>query len=321
MNAAVNAAPADDEEDFEVEVEEEGSPAPAQGAAPEEPEEPDDLSDEPDEEELQSYGEKVRRRIQKLTQQKREEQERRTQIERDRDEAMRVLAALRDQNQQLTQRARQSDAVLVAQHEARLNAEIETVKRAYRDATEAGDTDRQFEAQQRLSALAVDADRLRQAKSRLQAAGTIPAQQPAQQPAQNYQQPAQNYQQPAQNYQQPAQQPTPDPRAQDWARRNTWFGQDPVRTGQALGHHYELVQQGIDPTSDRYYTELDARMQGTTAPARSPRVVSPSSSASRAPASGKTRIKLTASQVSIARSLGVTPEQYARELAKMNKGQ
>ena len=171
-----------------------------------------------------------------------------------------------------------------------------------------GDSQAAIEAQKRLSSLAIAADKHSQAKQNRerQAAQALASQQQLAQA---------QYQQPVQQVQ-----PQPDEKAEEWAERNQWFGQDHAMTFAAFGIHKQLIEdEGFDPKSDDYYNELDQRMrdefptklgQQTQSSKRPAQTVA---SASRASSGGRgKKVKLTPSQVTIAKRLGVPLEEYAK---------
>ena len=174
-----------------------------------------------------------------------------------------------------------------------------------------GDSEAAIEAQKRLSSLAIAADKHSQAKQNRerQAAQALASQQQISQT---------QYQQPVQQQVQP--QPQPDEKAEEWAERNKWFGEDHAMTFAAFGIHKQLIEdEGFDPKSDDYYNELDQRMrdefpnklgeqtQSSKRPAQTVASASRTSSGGR----GK-KVKLTPSQVTIAKRLGVPLEEYAK---------
>ena len=168
-----------------------------------------------------------------------------------------------------------------------------------------------LEAQEKLARLNNELERHRQAKARVEREAKQP-QDPPLQPAQQPQQQAQP---------QPQQAPQPDPKAQAWAEKNEWFGTDRLLTSAAYAIHATLVEdEGFDPNSDEYYTEIDRRIR-TEFPAKfktakksgnGAPVASGNSSASRSTKQGRRSVKLTHSQVAIAKKLGVPLEEYAK---------
>jgi hypothetical protein len=250
-----------------------------------------------DDDELENYSESVQRRIRKLTSKYREE-------ERQRQAAIEYAEAVKKQNDELQHRLTKLDESYVGEFGTRLESQVIAAKEAYRKAHDEGDVDAMFEAQENISRLAMERSRYDQIKQRNQAA---PARQQAPQEV-----PAQAPQRAA-----PAR---PDPKAEAWAEKNNWFGQDQTMTYAAFGIHRQLIEdEGFDPTSDEYYTELDRRVrvefphkfQNSRRDA-GPRVASAESTASKSSSKGRRTVKLTPSQISIAKRLNVPLEEYAK---------
>lgn len=248
--------------------------------------------------ELDNYSKGVQKRIKKLTEKYRQE-------ERDREEAVRLAQTLREENEKLKSQMQNSQQGYLTEYGARLENQLNLAKQAYKDAHDRGDVDKMFDAQQVLSKISIEQERYRLAKAqqeRLQvqrepeAAAAPQVQQTQQQAA-----------------------PKPDPKAESWAEKNEWFGQDEVMTYAAFGIHRKLVEEeGFDPTSDEYYNEIDRRMAsefphkfGGQKSGRSGQVASVDTSASRKKP-GRRTVKLSPSQVAIAKKLGVPLEEYAK---------
>ena len=249
------------------------------------------------EDELDSYSKGVQNRIKKLTEKYRQE-------ERDKAEALRVSQELLDENKKLKERVQALDTGYLSEYGTRLESQTDAAKRLYKEAYEAGDSDKMLEAQQLISTIAVEQQRYNTAKARAEQQAKVPVQQPEKQ------------QQPA-----AAPQPTPDPRAQEWAEKNTWFGDDRVMTSAAFAIHQQLVEEeGFDPKSDEYYTEVDSRIRKefphkfqAAKKSGGAQVAAAAASASRSTAkSGRRSVKLSHSQVAIAKKLGVPLEEYAK---------
>ena len=254
-------------------------------------------------EELDSYSKGVQSRIKKLTEKYRQE-------ERDKAEALRVSQQLLEENKKLKTRMQALDTGYLSEYGTRLQSQTYAAKRAYKEAYEAGDTDKMLEAQQALSNIAIETQRYNTAKTR--------AEQQAKMQVQRQEQPVQQ-QQVAQQPQ--PQQPQPDPRAQSWAEKNNWFGQDKVMTASAFAIHQQLVEEeGFDPQTNEYYTEVDKRIrsefphkfQTAKKSGGGSQVASAGNSASRSNKQGRRSVKLTHSQVAIAKKLGVPLEEYAK---------
>lgn len=252
------------------------------------------------EDDLSDYSANVQKRIKNLTQKYRE-------AERQQEEATRVAQQLLQENQHLKGRMQKLDSGYLNEYGTRIETQIAAARRAYKEAYESGDTDAMIEAQETLARVTTEKDRYDLAKRR------AAEQQPAPQ-QQQYQQPA-----PQQQYQQP-QQPKPDPRAQTWAEKNEWFGQDEVMTYAAFGIHRKLVEEeGFDPQSDEYYNEIDRRMRSEfpnkfagQKSSKKTQVASAGSSASRTTKQGRRSVKLSPSQIAIAKKLNVPLEEYAK---------
>jgi hypothetical protein len=249
---------------------------------------------------LESYSKNVQKRIKKLTEKYR-------QAERDQEEAVRLAQQLKAENDQIKGRLENLDKGYLNEYGTRLENQLNVAKQAYRDAHDRGDVDKMFEAQQMLNRVSIEQERYRLAKQRQdQNAQRVQVQQQPEQQATYQQQPQQ-------------QAPKPDPRAESWAEKNDWFGQDEVMTYAAFGIHRKLVEEeGFDPSSDDYYNEIDRRMRKEfpnrfgAAKTGSVQVASADTSASRSRNSGRRKVKLSPSQVAMAKKLGVPLEEYAK---------
>ena len=255
---------------------------------------------QPEETELDSYSKGVQSRIKKLTEKYRQE-------ERDKSEAVRVSTQLLEENKKLKSRVQALDTGYLSEYGSRIESQTDAAKRVYKEAYEAGDTDKMLEAQQALSNIAIETQRYNTAKARADQQARVQVQQQeqaAQQPVQ-----------------QPVQQQKADPRAQDWATKNEWFGQDKIMTAAAFALHSQLTDdEGFDPSSDEYYTEVDRRIraefphkfQTAKKSGGGSQVASAGNSASRSTKPGRRSVKLSHSQVAIAKKLGVPLEEYAK---------
>jgi|TARA_R110002051_G_scaffold28978_1_gene68153 hypothetical protein len=250
------------------------------------------------EEEIDEYGVKVQARMKKLTAQYRKE-------ERDKLEATRLAQQLLSENEQLKSRMHNLDKGYLTEYGSRLDGQIAAAKRLHQEAHESGDTEKMFQAQEQLSKISIEQERLRLAKQR---SDNVQIQQPSQgQPIQ----------------QQAAPQAAPvrvDPKANAWAEKNEWFGNDEAMTYMAFSIHKKLVEEeNLDPESEMYYKEVDRRIREEF-PQRfaakktvGNQVASAGSSASRnSLKQGRRSVKLSASQVAMAKRLNVPLEQYAK---------
>ena len=254
-----------------------------------------DDSSSNDEDQFQKAETSTQKRIDRLTKKMRE-------AERREQEAIRYAQGVQNESQQIKQRMQTLDTNYVSEYSNRVSTQMQQAEAALARAIEIGDSQATVEAQRALTGLAIQADRAAQAKAQ-----SARAQQQAQAAAQ-YQ-----AQRPM-----PAQQPKrPDPKAEQWAMKNSWFGSDEAMTYAAFGIHKKLVEEeGFDPQSDDYYTELDNRIaskfnMGATASNRRPAQTVVGASRNTSGRSGK-KVRLTPSQVAIAKKLGVPLEEYAK---------
>ena len=251
------------------------------------------------EEEIDEYGVKVQARMKKLTAQYRKE-------ERDKLEATRLAQQLLSENEQLKSRMHNVDKGYLTEYGSRLDGQIAAAKRLHQEAHESGDTEKMFEAQEQLSKISIEQERLRLAKQRSESAQI-------QQPSQG--QPIQQ-----QVQQQPPAPAQVDPKANAWAEKNEWFGSDEAMTYMAFSIHKKLVEEeNLDPESEMYYKEVDRRIREefpqkfVAKKTVGNQVASAGSSASRnSLKQGRRSVKLSASQVAMAKRLNVPLEQYAK---------
>mgnify|MGYP003133416862 FL=1 len=272
------------EEEVEVEAE-----------APKETEEVEVLEADSDDQ-FKKAEDATQKRINRLTKKMRE-------AERQREEALNYAKNVQAESDQLKQRMESLDNNYVNEFSSRVTSQMEQAEAELSRAIEIGDSAATVQAQRKLTNLAIQADRAEQAKAQQE-------QQKAQAEAVPQQTP-----QPA-----PQQVPRrPDAKAEQWALRNTWFGDDEAMTYAAFGIHKKLVEEeGFDPTSDEYYTELDRRIDdkfNTGAKTTSKRPAQTVAGATRTTSgrSGK-KVRLTPSQVAIAKKLGVPLEEYAKHV-------
>jgi len=279
-----------DDDDFEVEVVDD-TPKADRGRKASEP--PTDVTDE----ELEDYSDKVRKRIQHFSKGYHDERRAKEEALRERQELERVTQQLMEENKKLKGNVNKNQTALLEQ--AKKNAAIETegAKRAYKEAYESGDSDAVLEAQEKLTNAKIKSDRLANFK--------LPALQETQTPVQT-------------QVEQTAPAVQVDERAANWQKNNSWFGSDDEMTSLALGLHNKLVKQGVSPQSDEYYETIDSRMRQVfpdnfedAEPKRKKAQVVAPATRSTAPK----KVTLTRTQVQIAKRLGLTPEQYAKQVA------
>ena len=262
-------------------------------------------SQEGEAEELEQYSEKVKKRIDKLTARLRETQ-RREQA------ALEYARGVQQQSEEMRKVAMHSDLERFSEAKSRIETQSIALKQIIKKAREEGDIDTETEAQERLTTLIMEQRRVQEADSQRAVA------------VQRFQQNAQT-QQNVQQQPQRQQPPPVDPRAEEWAEKNEWFGSDNVMTHTAYGIHRQLVEaERFDPSSDEYYDELDRRLAETfptkigkgrnTQNTRNSRPVQTVAPATRSSGANNVRrtVRLTPSQVAIAKKLGVPLEEYAK---------
>ena len=310
------------DDDFEFEFEtEDATPAPEVDEGPEleieddTPEQdrgrepmPPEIVEELEKDDVEEYSEKVRSRFKQLKKVWHDERREKERAYREQQEALAAAQRLLQENQRLKSTLTQGESYLLDSYKAQADYELKEAERAYRDAYEAADTDRVVEAQRKLTEASLKMQQLNSYRP------------PLQQPEPEVQLP-----------QEQVHIPQPDRRTMAWQERNQWYGSDPEMTASALGLHQKLINergqqyagtdeywQTIDKTMRRrfpdYFGEDEVASGGSKTAARetkSATVVAPASR-SRSPK----KIRLTTSQLSIAKKLGLTPEQYAREVAK-----
>jgi len=248
---------------------------------------------------LEEYSESVKKRIAKLTHKIRE-------AERQREEAIHFANSVKAEKEQIESRLSKTDQRYVSEFENRVKSSLDNAKIALRSAINAGDIDAQVSAQEQIAQLTMEAARLNSIKSSQE----LPKQQ----------------KEVTINPQQFAQTPQTDPKAEEWASRNSWFGNDSAMTYTAFDMHKKLVEEeGMDPRSDEYYAEIDRRIRlefphkfatkETVSTENTVKPVQNVASANRPSQSGRKKtVRLTPSQVAIAKRLGVPLEEYAKHL-------
>jgi len=282
------------------------------------PKQPVKQAEKEDDEELSDYSDKVRKRINKLKYEQHEAHRQREAAEQMREEAIKFAQQLAAKNQHYESLLQRGEGALVSQIKARASLSLDQAKSLYKEAYEAGDSQKIVDAQEKLLNAQTDVREAEKHERVLQ--GRRPQQ--TQQPVQQQQQQQQQVYQP----------PQPSSKALSWTKDNPWFGPNGNRsmTALAYGIHETLVrEEGVKPDTEEYYQKIDASMrqrfpdyfekdqdvQVTSAPAqRTPsNVVAPSN---RNNGSRPRKIQLTATQVALAKRIGLTPEQYAKQVIK-----
>jgi len=261
----------------------------------------EDKKEAPKEDELAQYSESVQKRIAKLTKKWRE-------AERQKDEALTYAKSVLTDKEKAEQKLSKIEPSFLKTTEDGIKSGLEAAKSKLAAAREAGDINAEVEAQSLISEYAYKQTKFLEAK--------------AQQEEYNKQRETEVRTPEINLNRQEAAQGTPDPKAESWASKNTWFGQDTAMTYTAFDLHKKLTEQeGFDPSSDEYYEEIDKRIRlefphkfDTKEVTETAKPVQTVASAKRSTKTGRRTVRLTPSQVAIAKKLGVPLEEYAKQL-------
>ena len=249
---------------------------------------------------LEEYSKGVQSRIAKLTRKMRE-------AERREQAAIEYARSVEEKRKQDYSRFQKTDLDYLDKFEKNVSAGLEAAERELATAIETQDAKAQIAANKRIAELSFENARIKQAKQSKEQVSAEPTVQSAD---------SGNIAQP-----QPESTPMPDPKAEAWAAKNTWFGSNRAMTNTAIAHHQDLENEGYDTTSEEYYQEIDRRMKvdfparfGNTTEEKTSAPVQTVASASRSVKPGRKTVRLTSSQVAIAKKLGVPLEDYAKQL-------
>lgn len=272
---------------------------------------PKEIVQELEKDELEDYSEKVKIRLKQMKKVWHDERREKDQARRELTAAEEFARKILEENKKLKGRLSEGEKNYLSTYTTAASMELDAAKREYREAYDAGDTDRLIDAQEKIA----------QANYKLQK-------------AKEYVPSLQNEENDVQHVPE-VQVPRPDPRAAAWQERNTWFGQDEEMTSLALGLHQKLVKQygASYPSTDEYWQKVDSTMRQrfpdyfqdkTSETVAKPAARTEKSSTVVAPASRSTaskKVVLKTSELNIAKKLGLTPEAYAREKLLLNGGQ
>lgn len=292
--------PEDKEPEFEYEVEDD-TPAQDRGREPM----PKPLVEELEKDELDKYDDEVKTKLKQMRKVWHDERREKESAQREQQETLNVAQRLLQENKRIKNILSNGEKEYVATVQNAANMELEMAKRAYREAYDAGDTDKIIEAQQSLQNANYKIMQVKNFKL------------PPLQEEQFEVQPRQEQRQSV---------PKPDNKAEDWQTRNSWFGQNRGMTAYALGVHEDLKDNGVPVGSEEYYSELDKtirqrfpevfqgqqRSNEPTARTRPSTVVAPV-----ARSTSPNKVKLRQSQLNTIKKLGITPEQYVKEFLKV----
>ena len=283
---------------------------PRQAKPPKEPEKAEEEEDDG----LEDVSERVKKRISQLTYRAKEEERQRQEAARLREEAVNYAKKIHEENQRLRAQVEAGQGSLVEQAKARVTAELNSAKKEYREAYDNGDADGLLAAQERLARAQNEMYRLESYR---------PPQRPQAEEQPQQAQPQQPQQEPQQEL---------DPRQKAWLQENPWFWNDVEMTGYVYGLHEKLVRNGVDPKSETYYTQINQALRKrfpenfeggdddtetvdvSPPPKKQPATVV--ASAQRGAQNPRNKVRLTQTQVALAKRLGLTKEQYAAQLLK-----
>ncbi len=287
-------------DDFEIEIEDDTPPEDRNREAL-----PKDIVQDLEEDELEEYSERARKRLQQMKKVWHDERREKEQALREQQEAIAYAQRMQEENKALKGKLSVGEQTFVSTYKNAAEMELDSAKRDYKEAYDMGDGDRLLDAQQKLSA----------AQYKLQKANEYV---PSRQEEEVDVQPAPNTV------------PRPDQRAIAWQERNEWFGKDEEMTSLALGLHQKLVSQygASYPSTDEYWKKVDETMkrrfpekygeaEEEVAPQKTQRTKPASVVASADRSTPSKKVTLKQSEISIARRLGLTPEQYARDKMKL----
>ena len=248
-----------------------------------------------DDSELENYSEKVQKRINQLT-------AKRKQAIEEAEAAYAYAQQLQQQNEEMKQRIAQLDQGYIAEYDGRVESQTAAAKRMLQEAYDGGDMEKMAQAQELISSLAIEKERLRIQKNRQERQAAQPVQQQVQQPQEL------------------------DPKLKSWMSKNSWFGTDMFMTRGATAIHEQLVvQEGFDPSSDEYYAEIDRRMRQEMPhkfqeQKQSAQAVAPASNGRSSSKTGRKKtVQLTPGQVRVAERMKIPLEKMAQEVAKLER--
>jgi hypothetical protein len=282
---------------------------------------PEDEIVEPPEDELDNYSDTVKKRINKMNKKLHDIRREKETKEREAREAFKYAESIQQENKQLKENLKKGEDVLVEQSKAKADAQLAAASEEYRKAYEVGDSDKVVAAQTKMTQATVERDKWDSYAPKYGEYDPSKRSYREEKPLQTG--PNQVY---SNN-----EVPKPDAKAEAWFKKNTWFGSDEEMTALAYGLHEKLVKGGVDPRSDEYYERIDSRIKEvfptrfegevesgdetvTLQQSKPANVVAP---VKRSPSSKK--IRLTQTQVALAKRLNVPLEEYAKKVAELEK--
>jgi len=289
----------DDQTDEQIIIDvEDNTPAEDRGKPPL----PDNVKEELYNDELEDYSSKVKKKLIQMKKLAHDERREKENAVREQQEAINFAQKVMEENKRLKSNLNNSEKNVLATVQRAVQMELEAAKKDYREAYDSGDTDKVMEAQERLTQATLKADKVKNFKPT----------------------PLQEEKPVVQTEPQPTPQYRPDPSAQAWQQQNPWFGEDEEMTSLALGLHEKLRREGVQVSSQEYYRKIDATIRkrfpekfGEEAeqeerPVRKSSVVAPATRTT-----SPKRVRLNPSELSLAKKLNLTPEQYAKAKLEM----
>ena len=303
-----DASQVEQNDDIQIEIEDD-TPEPDRGRKPL----PKDLVEELEKDDLEEYSDKVKKRLSQMKKVWHDERREKERALREREEALKFAQIREQEIRQLKTRIGHNELAFIAEAERAAKTDLSVAKDKLKQAYESGDSEKITEAQEALTDVKLKLQNIEKAKPALQKqAEEVKTLQQTQTPAS-----------------QPASQSQVDPKAEAWRERNSWFGEDEEMTALALGLHEKLVRAGVDPRSDDYYRRVDETMRrrfpesfedddsqsrGRNKPSRNrPATVVAPVTRSTAPR----QVRLTPSQVAIAKKLGLSNQEYAKAMIEL----
>ena len=263
---------------------------------------PEKVKEELYNDELEDYSTKVKKKLIQMKKLAHDERREKENALREQQEAISFAQRVMEENKRLKSNLNNSEKNVLATVQKAVEMEMNEAKRAYREAYDSGDTDKVMEAQERLTQATLKVEKVKNFRP----------------------QPLQEQETPVQMQPQPVQQVRPDPSAQAWQQENPWFGEDEEMTSLALGLHERLKREGVAVSSQEYYRRIDATIrkrfpekfeeeaEQESRPVRKSSVVAPATRST-----SPKRVRLNPSEMSLAKKLNLTPEQYAKAKLEM----
>jgi len=290
-------------DDFDLEIEDD-TPAQDRGREPL----PKEVVEELENDKLDDYSDRVKQRLAQMKKVWHDERRAKESADREREEAIKFAQQIAYENKRLKSTLSSGEEDYVKTLYGALSTQLEVAKRDYREAYDSGDSEKIIEAQSKMNDAQMRLSQIKQYQPQ-------------------YKNTLQEPEKDVYIQENKTQIPKPDSKALNWQEKNDWFGKDEEMTSLALGLHEKLVRSGIDPSSDEYYRRIDTTMQKrfpeyfgdatldeeTPAPRTKPSTVVAPATRSTAPK----KVRLTKTQVALAKKFGITPEQYARETLKL----